>query len=90
MLYLLLYYPAKSRESLNWTQPCNLLLVYEALTTGDWSPLQGTNYKAVEDELWVMGQLVMRGNRVVMPEKLCSKTIMLAHEEHKGVVRMKS
>ena len=31
-----------------------------------------------------MGQLIMRGNRIVMPEKLCSQTIMLAHEEHKG------
>ena len=37
-----------------------------------------------------MGQLIMRGNWIVMPEKLCSQTIMLAHEEHKGVVRMKS
>lgn len=37
-----------------------------------------------------MGQLVMRGNQIVMPEKLCSQTIMLAHEEHKGVVWMKS
>ena len=37
-----------------------------------------------------MGQLIMQGNWIVMPEKLCSQTIMLVHEEHKGVVWMKS
>ena len=67
-----------------------LRLVRQALTTGDWSRVQGTNYKAVKDELWVMGQLVMRGNRVVMPEKMWSRTINLAHEGHQGVVRTKS
>ena len=47
-----------------------LQLVRHAITSGDWSKLQGTTYKAVRDELWLMGQLVMRGNKVVMPEKL--------------------
>lgn len=90
MLYLLVYYPRQVKRGSELDPTLYLLLVYEAVTTGDWSPLQGTNYKAVEDELWVMGQLIMRGNRIVMPEKLCSQTIMLAHEEHKGVVWMKS
>ena len=32
----------------------------------------------------------MRGNKVVMPEKLWNQTIQLAHEGHQGMVRTKS
>ena len=67
-----------------------LHLVRHAITSGDWSKLQGTTYKAVRDELWTMGQLVMSGNKVVMPEKLWNQTIQLAHEGHQGMVRTKS
>ena len=56
-----------------------LQLVCHAITSGDWSKLQGTTYKAIRDELWIIGQLVMRGNKVVMPEKLWKQTIQLAH-----------
>ena len=34
-----------------------------------------------------MGQLVMRGKKVVMPEKLRNQTVQLAHEGHQGMVR---
>lgn len=47
-----------------------LQLVCHAITSGDWSKLQGTTYTAMKDELWTMGQLVMRGNKIVIPEKL--------------------
>jgi len=67
-----------------------LQLVRHAITSGDWSKLQGTTYKAVRDELWIMGQLVMRANKVVIPEKLWNQTIQLAHEGHQGVVQTKS
>ena len=56
-----------------------LHLVRHAITSGDWSKLQGTTYKAVTDELWKMGKLVMRGNKDVMPDKLWNQTIQLAH-----------
>ena len=57
-------------------------MVHPAITSGDWSKLQGTTYKAVGDELWIMGQLVMRGAKVVMSEKLWNQTIQLVHEGH--------
>ena len=57
-------------------------VVRPAITSGDWSKLQGTTYKAVRDELWIMGQLVMRGTKVFMPEKLWNQTIQLVHEGH--------
>lgn len=67
-----------------------LQLVRQAAITGDWSRLLGTSYKAVKDELWLVGQVVMRENRVVMSESLWKKTITLAHEGHQGMVRTKA
>ena len=57
-----------------------LELVRQAVISGDWSKLQGTTYKMVKDELWVIGQLVMHGKRIVMPESLWNRTVLLAHE----------
>lgn len=67
-----------------------LQLVRQAVITGDWSKLSGTSYKAVKDELWLVGQVVMRENRVVMPESLWKKTITLAHEGQQSMVRTKA
>ena len=47
-----------------------LRLVRNAITTGNWTSLAGTMYKALSDDMWVLGQLVMRGDRIVMPESL--------------------
>ena len=67
-----------------------LMLVRKAITTGDWTYLAGTMYKALSDELWVLGQLVMRGECIVMPESLWKRTVRLAHEGHQGIVRTKA
>ena len=67
-----------------------LHLVRQAVMIGDWSQLSGTTYKAVQDELWLIGQVVMRGNRIVMPESLWKQSILLAHEGHQGMVRTKA
>ena len=66
-----------------------LWLVRKAVTTGDWTQLSGTTYKAVKEELWVVGQVVMRGARIV-PQSLCKQAIMLAHKGHQGMVGTKA
>ena len=38
-----------------------------AVMTGNWTQLSGAIYEAVKEELWVVGQVVMRGTRIVMP-----------------------
>ena len=48
-------------------------LVRQAVTSGEWSCLSGTMYKALAQELWVLGQLVLRGDGVIMPESLWEK-----------------
>ena len=67
-----------------------LQLVRKGISSGDWSRLSGTMYKALAEELWVFGQLVLRGNRIVMPASLQKHTIKLAHEGHQGIVRTKA
>ena len=37
-----------------------LQLVRQVIITGDWNRLSGTSYKAVQDELWLIGQIMMR------------------------------
>ena len=40
----------------------------QAVTSGDWSHLSGTRYRALAEELRVLGQLLLKGNRIIMPE----------------------
>ncbi len=47
-------------------------------------------YKAISDEIWVLGQIVMRGNRIIMPGSLWKQTLSLAHEGHQGIVRSRN
>ena len=47
------------------------------------------NYIPVKDELCKIGYIVLRGTRLVIPEKLRFKCIKLAHQGHLGVVGTK-
>ena len=67
-----------------------LQLVRQAVSSGDWSRLSGTMYRALSEELWVLGQLVLIGNRMVMPESLWKHAIALAHEGHQGMARTRA
>jgi len=45
----------------------------------------------VKDELTANDtDLILRGNRIVMPETLQGKVLILAHEGHQGIVRTKA
>ena len=46
-------------------------------------------YYSCREELSLVGDLVVRGQRVVVPETLRSKMVALAHEAHQGIVRSK-
>ena len=47
-----------------------LQIVRECIESGDWKCLTGTVYMAVKDELWIIGQIVIRGNCIILPEKI--------------------
>jgi len=46
-------------------------------------------YKNVSRELTVLGKLVLRGSRIVIPQILGPRVLHLAHEGHQGVVKTK-
>ena len=64
-----------------------LVEVRKAITTGQFEKCK--RYMAVAEELCVIGQLVLRGTRIVIPKKLQPRTLALANEGHLGVVGTK-
>ena len=56
--------------------------------TGDWSSAPSP-YKLLRDEITVIGRLVMRGMRIVVPLSLRERVLELAHEGHQGIVKTK-
>ena len=43
-------------------------------------------FKAVRNEFTVLGKLMLRGTRLVIPRKLRKQVLDLAHEGHQGMV----
>ncbi len=64
-----------------------LTLVRHCIHNGDWNSCPSA-YKAVRMEC-VIGKLVLRGVRIVVPCKLRKRVVDLAHEGHQGVVKSK-
>ena len=62
--------------------------VREAINTGRFDKCKP--YTAVAGELCIIGQLVLRGTRIVVPHKLRPQVLALAHEGHLGVVGTKT
>ena len=60
----------------------------ECIKNSDWSSCPAA-YKFVRYELAVLGKLVLRGTRIIMPQKLQQQVLDLAHEGHQGVVKTK-
>ncbi|XP_014678136.1 PREDICTED: uncharacterized protein K02A2.6-like [Priapulus caudatus] len=56
---------------------------FEMLT--DHKPLEGV----VRYELATLGQLILRGTKLVIPTSLRKRTVQLAHEGHQGIVKTK-
>jgi hypothetical protein len=65
-----------------------LALVRHALETGRFDAVK--SYAPMSGELCTIGQLVLRGTRIVMPTKLRPCTIACAHEGHLGIVGTKN
>ena len=61
----------------------------ECIKTGQWKNSQCKEYIPASGELCVVGKLILRGTRIVIPRKLRPHILTLAHEGHLGVVSMK-
>ena len=63
--------------------------IRRAIDTGNWS-LCSPAVKAVKEEITKIGQLVLRGTRIIAPRSLQQKLILAAHEGHQGIVKTKA
>jgi len=63
--------------------------IRQAINTGNWSDCS-KSVKAVKDEITKVGQLVLRGTRIISPVSLQQKLIHAAHEGHEGIVKTKA
>lgn len=61
----------------------------ESLRTDRW-PEMTKHYEILKTELYSVGKLIMRGNRIFIPSKLRGKVIMVGHEGHMGITSMKN
>jgi len=64
-----------------------LQTVREAICTGKFENCK--SYAPIAGELCAIGKLVLRGTRIVLPQKLRQQALHLAHEGHLGIVGMK-
>ena len=54
-----------------------------------WHELKNKQYVLVKEELCLIGKLVLRGTRILIPQDLRDKVLHIAHEGHPGIVSMK-
>ena len=65
-----------------------LQVVRGCLVSGNWEGAP-KSYVCVRNELTFIGHVILRGTRIVIPEKLRQRVLRLAHKGHQGIVKMK-
>lgn len=53
--------------------------VRQAIATGNWESLFSTQIKMIKDELCTCNSVILRGTRIVMPEKIKKRVLSIAH-----------
>ena len=66
-----------------------LFAVKECGNGKPWAQLAYEKYLPCSSELCSIGQLILRGTRIVIPEKLRPRVLSLAHEGHLGIIGTK-
>lgn len=66
----------------------DIKLVREGINSGNWENSVAL-YKVFEGELSSVGDILMRGSRIIIPQELRQRTLTLAHEGHPGMTVMK-
>ena len=68
-----------------------LLAIQNALLTGKWydNPLL-TSYRKFEHELSNINGIILKGNKIMLPQTLHKKALQIVHEGHLGIEKCKS
>jgi len=61
----------------------------KTVQTGDWSNPTLNNYAKIKDEISVYNGVVLKQNRIIIPNSLREQAIALAHTAHQGIVKTK-
>lgn len=59
------------------------------IETGMWHNDKCKEYIPASGELCVIGKLILRGTKIVIPRKLRAQVLTLAHESYPGIMSMK-
>lgn len=62
--------------------------IKKCLVKGVWE-VDLTKYKGMQAELTILGDIILRGNRVLLPNALVPTALKIAHEGHLGISLMK-
>ena len=54
-----------------------------------WDNKECVKYFPVREELYIIGKVVLRGTRIVIPQRLRQQVLAIAHEGHVGIVATK-
>ena len=65
-----------------------LQVVHSCLVSGNWEKAPKP-CMMVRNELTFIGQVILRGTRIVIPKVLRQRVVKLAHEGHQGMVKLK-
>ena len=65
-----------------------LKTIKEALDTGNWSAAPKP-FADLKDELCQKHGIILRNNRIVIPDALRPRILQLAHEGHQGITKVK-
>uniref|UniRef100_A0A182HGW4 Uncharacterized protein n=1 Tax=Anopheles arabiensis TaxID=7173 RepID=A0A182HGW4_ANOAR len=63
--------------------------VKNSLRSGCWNEIELKQYIPFKEELGMIGEMVIRGNKLVVPDTLRKRMLDLAHEGHPGESVMK-
>lgn len=66
-----------------------LTLLRESLIRGKWEASEIKQYRPVRNELCVVGKLILRGTRIILPINMWKQALVIAHEGHRGIVSIK-
>ena len=74
----------RSETSKDVTQSKLLIQIQSGKWSNDLKP-----YDKVKEELSVFEGVILRGNRIIVPQLLQKQILKLAHEMHQGIVKTK-
>lgn len=71
------------------SEDAELRALRECITSEKWDKPEVKPFEVFRDELGMVGDILVRGNKMIVPSKLRSRILKLAHEGHPGESVMK-